>query len=259
MKKIRRNKPDLVDLSQTQDTDFSANVLSGPLVFDARINIHANYEFQPIILDGDLVDVLSGNLAPEDFVGGKAGRVLLAMINQFRAQTVEWKTSIALTEENDFLIQTRPNRGTRDLVDNIFVHPPSGAKVMEIHNHPLIPEEADQELARTTCYFSARDLAFFAYYSQILAEAVVSATGTTFIIRTAESNELIQRDRDGLTGFSARHPNHSLVSSLLEEEAEREPHDSDEERKLFNLEFAKRYKMRLLFIPLDSNEFKILV
>ena len=216
-----------------------------------------NYDFQQITLSGVLAEVLCGRVVPEEIVGGEIDDSLDSIIEQLRGQDVECKTSLSISPDGHFLLQINPTIGTADSVNNIFAEPPEGRKVLEIHNHPV---HVDPTTHTETSYefFSAPDLTGFTFREGThMAEAVVFKTGTAILIKTPESERLI---KEAITETGqGRWAWTTLGNNLSAEFVEKVPNDSPKERLRFSFDFARKYAMRLLFIPSKNRQIKVLV
>lgn len=246
------------DGTATPIDDISPRELTTPVEL-LRIDPESwrNYEFSKLNLQSDLSSVLTGDVKPEDFKGGKIGLELASIFNQLRKQNVECKTAIACTQSSELLLQINPSVGTADRVDNIFAQPPEGIKRMEIHNHPP-KKEADRDAILTYGFFSAADLVSFAYQkNDQIAEAVVFSEGTAILLKTEASRKKIQGMRDA-TGFGRWAWTH--LGNMLSEKMIREtPNDSYEERLNFSKAFAQEHGMKLLFVPAGQQDIQVLV
>jgi hypothetical protein len=238
------------DTKETQTTETT-----DLLVFENRHR--TGFEFRPIDLDGDLAAVLSGEIKPEQFTGGRIGTRLAGIFKQFREQSLEYKTCIAHSLSSGFSIQVHPIVGTEDDVNNVYARPPEGKKVIEIHNH-LRSANAETGKVVTHAFFSQKDLPSFGFRdNERIAEAVSFEEGTAILIKTQKSKDLIsQKLKD--TGQKIR-PWVALGNELIEEFETEVPNNSFRERREFSINFAQKHHMRLLFVPNDSEQIEILV
>jgi hypothetical protein len=235
------------------------NSETAPLTRLLRIDTEhwKKYYFMQISLSGDIAKVLNGNRSPEEETGGEIDEVFDTIIQQLREQQVECKTSISLTSDGRFLLQINPTIGTTDTVNNIFAESPEGEKVIEIHNHPVY-EDPDTHTSSSYGFFSAPDLTGFAFRVDTrMAEAVVFEQGTAILVKTPESERIISNaiQKTDMRKWAWTRLGNNLTEQFIREV----PSDSYEERRTFSINFARKYAMRLLFIPNGSRKIEVLV
>lgn len=226
-----------------------------PIKFDHPFTL--NREFRVVDFLGQLAEILKKNMDGGNLSGGEIDDNLKSVFDQFRQQRVESKTSIDLGPHQRLLLQTIPSKGTEDHVENILVGSKDGVKVMDIHNHP-VKVDKNTGIRKTFPYFTCGDFVGLAFVNQgQLAEAVVFEEGTAIIIKTSESQPILdntlQATNKGDFAWA------ELGNQLTDEWIKKAPNESPEERKRFSIEFAKKYKMRLVFIPAGQKTMEILV
>ncbi|PIS14510.1 hypothetical protein COT64_02195 [Candidatus Shapirobacteria bacterium CG09_land_8_20_14_0_10_39_12] len=216
-----------------------------------------NKEFRVVDFRGQLAEILRGNTDAATLSWEEIDITFANIFDQFRQQSVEFKTSIDLGPNNKLLFQTIPSRGTEDHVENFLIGSKGGVKVMDVHNHPVKVDKSTGT-KKTFPYFTFADFLSLAFiHQEQVAEAVVFEEGTAIMIKTPESQPILDKaiKETGMGNFAWA----ELGNQLAEEWIKKCPNESTEERKQFSIEFAKKYKMRLLFIPTGQKQIETLV
>ena len=89
-----------------------------------------NKEFRVVDFRGQLAEILRGNTDAATLSWEEIDITFANIFDQFRQQSVEFKTSIDLGPNNKLLFQTIPSRGTEDHVENFLIGSKGGVKVM---------------------------------------------------------------------------------------------------------------------------------
>lgn len=220
------------------------------LTFNPEFRIERDGGFLPVTFDGTIADALAGRLDIESLSGGTINDVLYALIKQMQDLSFEVATSVALTPDGIYLLQTIPSVGDATFVTNRSVMPQCGRTVLELHNHP------GESVGQT--FFSEDDLTSFAYLdTELLSMAVISPEGMVILIKTSRSIVELKREKEA-TGLG-RTAWQKLGNELRERYATTSPDDSPSQRQAFVQEFAERYFMRLLFVPRESTQIEVVV
>lgn len=216
-----------------------------------------NRKFRVVDFRGQLADILKKNTDADNLSGGEIDDSLKSVFDQFRQQGVEFKTTIDLEPHLKLLLQTIPSKGTEDHVDNFLVGSKGGVRVMDIHNHPVRVDK-NTGTRKTFPYFTCEDFLGLAFVNrEQVAEAVVFEEGTAIIIKTSKSQPILDKaiKATNVGDFAWA----ELGNRLTKEWMKKAPNESPEERKHFSIEFAKKYKMRLVFIPAGQKTMEVLV